>query len=289
MKVVIFGAGQAGRMIRSWIPASDEFLCFADNNEKLWGSVCLDRRILSPEEALGHNPDLIWLAVINREAQEAVYGQLRDMGFAGIVKSIHEVKDTIDLRAAALRLAAAEIAAGKVEGCAAELGVYRGAFAAEINRLLPDRTLYLFDTFTGFAPEDLEIERESGIPGKTGDFTDTSVSLVRDVLPHPEKAVFIPGRFPESLSAYLEKKGESSLPKLAFVSLDPDLYEPVYQGLRVFYPLLNEGGMIMIHDYNSCQFPGVHRAVERFCREEHLFVLPLMDIHGSAVLLKQGK
>lgn len=288
MRVAIFGAGQAGRMIRSWIPAADEFLCFADNNARLWGTRCLDRQILSPAEALAQKPDLIWLAVINKEAQESVRRQLRDMGFQGSIKSIRDVQDTMDLRAAALRLAAAEIAEGNVEGCAAELGVYRGAFAAEINRLLPDRTLYLFDTFKGFAPEDLAIEQKLGVLGKTGDFTDTSALLVRGVLPHPEKAVFIPGRFPESLSGYLEKRGEASLPKLAFVSLDPDLYEPVYQGLKVFYPLLSEGGMILIHDYNSCQFPGVHQAVERYCREEHLFVIPLMDLHGSAILRKQG-
>lgn len=36
-----------------------------------------------------------------------------------------------------------------VPGAAAELGVYRGQFARCINRLLPDRTLYLFDSFQG--------------------------------------------------------------------------------------------------------------------------------------------
>ena len=33
---------------------------------------------------------------------------------------------------------------------ASELGVYRGRFARCINRLLPDRKLYLFDSFQGF-------------------------------------------------------------------------------------------------------------------------------------------
>ena len=37
-----------------------------------------------------------------------------------------------------------------VPGAAAELGVYRGGFARCINALLPERELYLFDTFTGF-------------------------------------------------------------------------------------------------------------------------------------------
>ncbi|MBR4209498.1 MAG: hypothetical protein IKQ96_04675, partial [Lachnospiraceae bacterium] len=43
-----------------------------------------------------------------------------------------------------------------VPGAVAELGVYRGQFASCMNRLFPERTLYLFDTFEGFDPEELE-------------------------------------------------------------------------------------------------------------------------------------
>jgi O-methyltransferase len=38
-----------------------------------------------------------------------------------------------------------------IPGAAAELGVYKGPFAQMINKLLPDRKLYLFDSFQGFA------------------------------------------------------------------------------------------------------------------------------------------
>ena len=40
-----------------------------------------------------------------------------------------------------------------VPGAAAELGVYRGFFARCINRLLPERKLYLFDSFEGFSSD----------------------------------------------------------------------------------------------------------------------------------------
>lgn len=33
-----------------------------------------------------------------------------------------------------------------------------------------------------------------------------------------------------------------------FVSLDMDLYKPTYEGLHYFYPRLNHGGYIFIHD-----------------------------------------
>ncbi|HCT91621.1 MAG TPA: methyltransferase, partial [Lachnospiraceae bacterium] len=109
-------------------------------------------------------------------------------------------------------------------------------------------------------------------------FSDTSAELVRSRLPHPEKAVFCKGRFPESLP--------DDLPPLVFVSLDPDLYAPALAGLRAFWPKLVPGGLILIHDYNSRQFKGVKEAVQLFCEEEGLSVLPLADLHGSAALMK---
>ena len=57
-------------------------------------------------------------------------------------------------------------------------------------------------------------------------------------------------------------------------------------GLSEFYPKLVKGGVIIIHDYNSTQFPGVKRAVKRFCKENDVYLLPICDMHGSAVIIK---
>lgn len=84
------------------------------------------------------------------------------------------------------------------------------------------------------------------------------------------------------------QRKESGEPCFALVSLDPDLYEPTLEGLRYFYPRLAPGGRILIHDYTSCQFEGVKMAVDEYCRAHELFVVPLMDLHGTAVLVKSG-
>ena len=47
-----------------------------------------------------------------------------------------------------------------------------------------------------------------------------------------------------------------------------------------------KGGVIIVHDYNSTQFPGVKRAVKRFCKENDVYLLPICDMHGSAVIIK---
>ena len=155
-------------------------------------------------------------------------------------------------------------------------------------------------------------------------FADTTIELVRSRLPHPEMARFVKGYFPESLNfevvsgsdaeqgggdeeiqrapqtsgrnvmrvpenvtaACEPQREDSSEPCFALVSLDPDLYEPTLEGLRYFYPRLAPGGRILIHDYTSCQFEGVKMAVDEYCRAHGLFVVPLMDLHGTAVLVK---
>ncbi len=284
-KVGIFGAGQAGVMVKSWLLSDLKFGFFMDNNEKRQGELLDGYPILSMQDGLKQEPDIIWIAVLNREARASIAQQLREAGFTGELISISEIREKMDIRLSAVRLIAEEIRKRKVPGEIAELGVFRGDLAKELNRLFPEKTLYLFDTFEGFSEKDLEIERRVGSARAAArDFSDTSVELVREKLPFPEKAVFCKGYFPESLS----QLGGEGLPEFALVSLDPDLYEPVYQGLSLFYPRLSAGGAIVIHDYNSMQFPGVKKAVEKYCEEHDLFIVPLMDLHGTGILIKQG-
>lgn len=282
MKIILFGCGQGGQMVRNWIPANHEILCYTDNNPSLWGKEICGLPVVSPAKAAALAPDLIWITLLNQDATLSIETQLRkELSFTGEIRFLKPLRQVMDLRLSHLRLLASEIRGREIPGAVAELGVYRGEFAAEINRLFPERKLYLFDTFQGFDDKDLEIEeRETTRENHfRKDFHDTSVEEVRMRLPHPEQAIFCQGHFPESLP--------EKLPQFAFVSLDPDLYEPTWQGLCAFWPRMAKGGVILIHDYNSTQFPGAGMAVRRFCDEQGLMVLPLSDLHGSAVLMKQ--
>jgi O-methyltransferase len=50
----------------------------------------------------------------------------------------------------------------------------------------------------------------------------------------------------------------------AFVSIDADLYKPIYDGLVYFYKNLSNGGYIFVHDFNNAYFSGSGKAVEKF-------------------------
>ncbi|MCD8133399.1 MAG: class I SAM-dependent methyltransferase [Clostridiales bacterium] len=289
VRTAIFGAGQAGRMISAWLPADHQLICYIDNDETLQGSEIDGVPVLPLLCAMDRRPDVICIGTLNRQANTGIKNQILQAGFVGDIREALFYRGSQDARLAVIRLLAREIRERGVSGSIAELGVYRGDTAVELNRLFPERRLFLFDTFCGFDARDLEIERRIVPDGRKAsarlcDFSDTSVETVEKRLPYPEKARLIAGYFPDSVSGGLsDEMGE-----LALVSLDPDLGEPVYQGLRFFYPRLAAGGYIVLHDYNSLQFPGVRRAARRYCEENGLFVVPLMDLHGTAVFIKQG-
>lgn len=283
IKTAIFGAGQAGRMVRRWLPASHELIGYIDNNKDKQGGMTDGVPVMSMEKALELGPDRIWIATLNTEAAASIEKQLRDAGYKGTLRYANAFRDAQDIRLAGLRLIAGELSRKEHAGAIAELGVYKGEFAAEMNRLFPDRELYLFDTFAGFADEDLRKEEEitGGAKVWHPDFTDTCIEDVRARLPHPEKAHFVKGYFPESAS---QLSGDDMY---LFVNIDPDLYEPTKQGLEYFWPRLVQGGVIMVHDYNSMQFQGVKKAVWEFADQNGLMPVPLADLHGTAVFVKQ--
>ena len=74
------------------------------------------------------------------------------------VISHKQIESSDFVRHKQLELIAHRIYEGDIEGSVAECGVYKGEFAKEINRLFPDRDLYLFDTVEGFDVRSIEAE-----------------------------------------------------------------------------------------------------------------------------------
>jgi O-methyltransferase len=182
------------------------------------------------------------------------------------------------IRLASLELAAHEINRKKLEGSVAELGVYKGKFARYLNQYFPDRILYLFDTFEGFDKRDIASETKNKYSSGDQDFSDTSIDAVLQLMPFPQKCEPIKGFFPESAKNIEDR--------FVFVSLDTDLYEPIYNGLRFFYPRLVAGGYIFIHDFNNDAYKGTREAVEQFCLETKINFLPIPDLGGSVIIIK---
>lgn len=180
------------------------------------------------------------------------------------------------VRLKTLELVAEELK--NVPGCTAELGVWRGSFARCIQWVFPERKLYLFDTFAGFDPEELEREGKQNQTGFAQAHRNTSAEAVLSRMPDPDRVELRPGLFPESLKGLEET--------FAFVSLDVDLEESTYAGLTYFVPRMAKGGCLFLHDYRNPGLLGVGAALERYQRDrgQRLFGIPLCDRNGTLAI-----
>lgn len=73
----------------------------------------------------------------------------------------------------------------------------------------------------------------------------------------------------------------------AFVSIDCDIYTPILEGLKFFWPRLVVDGVIFIHDYSSGYWAGATKAVDYFCQKQGVAGMLLSDLAGSYVLTRQ--
>lgn len=181
-------------------------------------------------------------------------------------------------------LMANEIIKKGVKGNVAEVGVFRGTFSKMINAKFPDKNMYLFDTFESFDEEEFqdELSKQRCPDSFLDGFKNTSVEKVLSIMPYPERCIVKKGLFPNT-AVGLEDED------YAFVSIDVDFEKSILEGLRYFYPRLNRGGAIFIHDYNNRFLEGVKSAVDTYEQEVcvgGLNKVPLADEGGTLVILK---
>jgi hypothetical protein len=160
----------------------------------------------------------------------------------------------------------------KLEGDMAEVGVYQGGSAKLICEAKGDKTLHLFDTFTGLPPLS-ESDMHFGVKfWKENEFNNTSEDKVKQYLSKYGNVKTYGGKFPETSDPVKNIK-------FSFVHLDVDLYQSTIDSLEFFYPRLVRGGIIMTHDYHS---GGVRKAFEEFFSSKQI---PVIELTGSQCMI----
>ena len=240
--VMIFGATDTGKRIYEEIKDENRVAAFVDEDSSKWGAKIDDIEVKAPAEIPDMQFDYLYIGVLTYYRQ--VRALLKSMGIPDekIIGRYVEVPTYARIECLkSIRTLLDED--GVEEGAVAELGVYRGDFAKEINKVFPDRAFYLFDTFEGFTAEDCDMEMEKGYMDKnrTGYFSNTTEQVVMD------------------------------------------LYAPTLAGLEFFYPRLVKGGILLIHDYFSKAFYGVKDAVKEYCDKNEIKYLPIGDTLSVAI------
>lgn len=278
---VIYGSTGTGKNVYSLIKEKYHVLYFVDENPERVGQKIESLDIHGREQILENQPDVIvmgqltgyqeaekWL-IDNGVSEEKIICRYVDLPFRAR-------KDCLEKIASILK-------AKNTRGVVAELGVYRGDFASVINRIFPDRKLYLFDTFEGFPEEDVQFERKHELLKDTiGKLSNTSVEYVLDKMPYRENCIVRKGCFPDTAIGLEDEE-------YVFVNIDADLYKPTIAGLEYFWPRLVENGYLFVHDYFSFSYGGARKAVEEFSEKYGVGFTPIGDMFSVAFVKKGVK
>ena len=165
----------------------------------------------------------------------------------------------------------------EIPGAFAECGVWKGGSVLAAILTLQDmgrddRDIYLYDTFEGmteptatdvspYHPAARELwEQTGGAPWpELFDAEIFNEEAVRDAL----LATGYPGERLHFVRGPVEETVPATAPdRLALLRLDTDWYESTLHELRHLYPLLTDGGVLIIDDYGHWE--GCRRAVDEY-------------------------
>jgi len=264
----VWGAGDSGiaylKHINEKYWLKKEVMGFIDSNPELWGKKIFSLPIISPDDIdffikESHN---IVISIMDERVRPEIYHTLIKMGidknricFCNYNEGDHRVTFMRDFACFTYQQ--------RIEGSVAECGVFRGDFAARLNRQFYDRQLFLFDTFEGLSEQDIEYERKAndahfmnGAYNQVGYLSETSIEHVMEKMPFPDNIRIKDGLVPKTFYGVDDS--------FCFVHLDMDLYLPTYDALCFFWGKMVQGGMILCHDYYGAGTPGIKKAVEDF-------------------------
>jgi O-methyltransferase len=177
-------------------------------------------------------------------------------------------------RVAALCEAVRYVTRHGIQGDLVECGVWRGGSMLAAARTLlehgdRERTLWLYDTFTGMSePTEVDVRDTDGSPAaallashdRSTDLWAVSpldeVKRVMALCDYPaEKVRYVPGKVEDTIPADVPAR-------IAILRLDTDWYESTHHELVHLFPRVIPGGVVIVDDYGFWQ--GSRRAVDEY-------------------------
>jgi len=171
------------------------------------------------------------------------------------------------------------IAKSNIRGDIIECGVWRGGSSMLMVKTLSalndtGRKIYLYDTFEGMPePDERDVKIRTNIPGiemwkakqQSGGWAVAAEDEVRKNLENTtypkENFILVKGKVEETIPKTIPQK-------ISILRLDTDWFSSTYHELTHLYPLLSNGGVLIIDDYGS--WSGSKEATDRYFSENHI-------------------
>ena len=193
-----------------------------------------------------------------------------------IIRAVEPYTMTSTERIHALVHAVRHVVRNRIAGDMVECGVWKGGSVMAMALTLlelgeRDRSLYLFDTFSGMTPPgDVDVDYE-------GQQAQVILDAVRCEASQQEveKAVFSTGYDREKIH-FVCGRVEETIPahapeSIALLRLDTDWYESTQHELVHLFPRLARGGVIIIDDYGHWR--GARQAVDEYIAQHEIPLL----------------
>jgi O-methyltransferase len=212
--------------------------------------------------------------------------QTTDPDIADIIRKVLPFTMSSPERVAALCEAVQYLVSRQIPGDIVECGVWKGgsmmAVAYTLLRLQDfSRDLYLYDTFDGMpAPTERDVSFR-GISAQDMMKSSTREDRGRDSvwcyapLNEVKQALNTVG-YNQHQIHYIDGKVEETIPdrapeQISLLRLDTDWYESTRHELIHLFPLISNGGVIIIDDYGH--WLGARQAVDEYIRENNVRLL----------------
>lgn len=172
----------------------------------------------------------------------------------------------------------------KIEGDFVECGVHTGLLSLTVAHYLEfariDRTFWLFDTFAGIPTERLSEEESAHAKELNAAlYFDCYEIAQRNFRPVPN-ARLVRGMLPDTVA-------ETALAKIAYLSMDLNNAEAEMATIKLMWPMLSPGAVVVLDDYAFQTYERQHEAWDDFARSHGLMVLTLPT--GQGLLAKPAR
>lgn len=202
----------------------------------------------------------------------------KDEQFTGIYSKVKEYTLVGIERSYALYKAVKYVVDNKIPGDFVECGVWKGGSCMLIaytllQKNVKDRNIWLYDTFAGMTQpgeKDGEVEKAEWLKQK---LTEEKNNWCFGELDDVKNNLLITG-YPVDKQNFIRGKVEDTIPrhlpgKIALLRLDTDWYESTKHELEHLYPLLQEGGVLIIDDYGAWE--GARKATDEYFNNQNVF------------------
>ena len=185
----------------------------------------------------------------------------------------------------------------QIPGDFVECGVWKGgssmvAAMTFLSKNFHQKTLWLYDTYSGMPePEQNDVKAYDGTPadrfwspGQKADKNLWNYSPIEEVR-HNVRTT----NYPNQNLVFIEGNVEDTIPdqkptSISILRLDTDLYSSTYHELKYLFPLLSEGGVLIIDDYGTWE--GARQATDQYFSENNICMFLHRIDEGARIGIK---